>query len=143
MMHCVGCGGKISWDGSGMFSYTCPCDATIFADDTTGRIAIPSSLVLQLHKGEAITHLDDLVGVSDYQSPEKEQLINELRSRGFTWMEECEQCRRDGTLRRYQQHRELNEALKQSMARFRLGELTLEESIEEMTATRKRFEAGG
>lgn len=143
MFHCIGCGGKIPWDGQGLFSYTCPCRATIFVNDESGNLALPCSLVIGVSKGTPLPHLDSLVGTSDYTSPEKERLIAELQDKGSIWMEECPQCRVDGTWERTMRHRERDKALEAVKVRVSLGELTDEEAIQEMMAVDKRFENQG
>ena len=110
MFKCVGCDRSIPWDGEGMFSYTCGCDARIFYDETTGKMAYPASFAINAAGGGQLPHLDGLVGKSDHTSPVKERLIAELRQLGSIWMEECEQCKRDGTLER-QREREKHLAL--------------------------------
>ncbi len=102
MHKCIGCGNPIPWDGISLFSYTCPCGATVFYDEETGRIALPASVAIGISKGLSPRHLDGLVGESDHTSPLKDRLIAGLRKRGFIWMEECEQCQKDGTLKRKQ-----------------------------------------
>ncbi len=103
-MHykCMGCDNTIPWDGTGSFSYTCQCRATVFWDEETGSVTMPGSVVIGMSKGRSLPHLDDLVGNSDFTSPRKEAFINELKVKGFIWMEECEQCKKDGTLKRKQ-----------------------------------------
>ena len=98
--RCIGCDRKIGWDGKGLFSYTCPCGATVFYNEETGRVALPASVAIGISKGKSLPHLGDLVGESNYTSSIKERLIAELREKGFIWMEECEQCRADGALER-------------------------------------------
>jgi len=93
---CIGCDRDIGWDGEGMFSYTCPCGATIFYAEG-GRMAYPFSLIRNLQRNRPLPHLDDLVGESDHSSPIKERMIKELREKGFIWMKECDQCLKDGT----------------------------------------------
>lgn len=110
MYHCIGCGRGIDWDGRSPFSYTCPCGGAIFADET-GNPAFPSSALLGLAKGLRLPHLDDLVGLSGYTSPEKEEMVQQLRAMGFTWMEECKQCRKDGTWARRERSRRLRQRL--------------------------------
>ena len=95
---CIGCDRDIGWDGKGTFSYTCPCGALIFYEVETGKLALPTSFILNAAAGRPLPHLNDLLGESDYTSPLKERVIQELRSRGYIWMEECEQCKKDGTL---------------------------------------------
>ena len=102
MYKCLGCDKSIPWDGSSMFSYTCPCGATVFYNEETDAMSMPMSVVIGLRQGRASPHLADLVGESNHTSPIKEQLIKELQASGFIWMEECEQCKRDGTLKRRQ-----------------------------------------
>jgi len=97
---CIGCDRAIGWDGTRMFSYTCACGAAIFYSEETGHIAMPASVVIGISKGRSLPHLDDLVGESNHTSPFKEELITELRGKGFIWMKECKQCQRDGTLER-------------------------------------------
>lgn len=118
MYKCVGCGRHIPWGGTGLFSYACPCGAAIFYNEETGAIALPASIAIRVSKGQALPHLGDLVGESDYTSSTKERLIAELRERGFIWMEECEQCQKDGTLKRKQdqeKYRAVQEADRISM----------------------------
>jgi len=112
---CIGCDREIPWDGEGMFSYTCVCGSRIFYRVETESIAMPAPLVLSLAAGRPRAHFDDLVGESDFTSPLKERLIEELRSRGVTWMEECDQCKKDGTLKR-RQEREKYLALREAEA---------------------------
>ena len=102
MIRCIGCNNPIPWDGKSTFSYTCSCGATIFINEDTGGLTMPGSVALGMVKGKNLPHLDDLVGNSDFTSPRKEQLITELRGRCFIWMNECEQCKKDGTLKRYE-----------------------------------------
>ena len=120
MYKCIGCDSQIAWDGTGLFSYTCPCGATIFYNEETEHIALPASVVIGLSKGQNLPHLGDLVGESDYTSPIKEKLIAELREKGFTLMEECEQCQKDGTLKR-KQERENHLALMEAERLIRMG----------------------
>lgn len=102
---CLGCDRYIGWDGTGAFSYTCRCGATIFYNDETGAMAFPLSMLRNMSEGTPLPHLNDLVGEANHISPLtlKESVIKELRSKGFIWMEECEQCRKDGTLARKQE----------------------------------------
>jgi len=100
---CVGCDKTTGWDGIGAFSYTCLCGATILYNDETGNLAPTYSFVRNPQAGIPLPHLNDLVGESTHTSSTKEQLIKELRDRGYIWMEECEQCQRDGTLKRKQE----------------------------------------
>lgn len=102
MYKCLGCDKAIPWDGKCLLSYTCSCGATIFYNEDTQALAPPFSLIRSLQAGTALPHLNDLVGESSHTSPPKEQIISELRSKGFIWMEECEQCKNDGTLKRKQ-----------------------------------------
>lgn len=103
MKKCIGCDREIDWDGIGMFSYTCPCGATIFYDEETEHLFFPLLLARSLQLGSSLPHLNDLVGGSNNTSPIKEQLVKELREKGFIWIEECEQCRKDGTLKSRQE----------------------------------------
>jgi len=91
-IKCVGCDTQIPWDGTGILSYTCPCGATIFYDET-GRWFLPARLIMALAEGRELPHLDYLVGESDHTSFIKEKLIEELREKGAIWVKECEQCR--------------------------------------------------
>jgi len=117
---CLGCDRDIGWDGEGMFSYTCICGSRIFYQAETLSIALPFSLVLSLVAHRQGSHLNYLVGESDFTSPLKERLIEALRSRGFLWMEECDQCKRDGTLKR-KQEREKYLAVREAEALVRQG----------------------
>ena len=103
MFKCIGCDAQIPWDGTGLFCYTCPCGATVFYNEEIGKITVPASAAIALGRGRSLPHLGYLVGESGYTSPIKEKLIAELREKGFIWMEECEQCQRDGTLKRKQE----------------------------------------
>lgn len=102
MYTCVGCNSPIPWDGTGLFSYTCRCGATIFWNEETGQVALSASVIIGISKGQTLPHLDDLVGNSNFTSPKKTGVSNELAQKGFIWMRECEQCRTDGTLARRQ-----------------------------------------
>ncbi len=103
---CIGCDKDISWDGIGLFSYTCSCGATIFYNEEFALATMPASAVIDILRGLALPHLGDLVGESDYTSPFKEGIIAMLREKGFIWMEECEDCQKDGTLKRKQDREE-------------------------------------
>lgn len=100
MYKCLGCDTYIGWNGKELFSYTCPCGATILYDEETEQIAMPASVIIGISKGRALPHLDDLLGESDFTSPLKERITAELREKGFIWMRECDQCQKDGTLER-------------------------------------------
>lgn len=102
MYKCIGCDSQIAWDGTGLFSYTCSCGATIFYDEETKGLSLPGSVAIGIIKGRNLPHLGNLVGESNYTSPVKERVISELREKGFVWMEECKQCQKDGTLERKQ-----------------------------------------
>lgn len=102
MYRCIGCDRSIPWDGTGMFSYTCMCGATIFWNEETGQMSMPLSVARDIAHGYSLPHLGDLVGSSDFTSPQKTGVINELVSKGFIWMRECEQCKADGTLKRHE-----------------------------------------
>ncbi len=102
MYKCIGCDNQIPWDGTGLFSYTCRCGASIFYNEEDAQLALPASVAIGISKGRSLPHLGDLVGESDYTSPLKESYIALLREKGFIWMEECEQCQKDGTLKREQ-----------------------------------------
>lgn len=102
MYKCLGCDKSNPWDGKGAFAYTCPCGAAIFYEEDTQALALPFSLIRSLQAGTALPHLNDLVGESSHTSPFKEQIVSDLRSKGFIRMEECEQCKNDGTLKRKQ-----------------------------------------
>jgi len=100
MFRCIGCDREIGWDGNGAFSYTCPCGSRVFYHKLTEQLALPASLVLALHEGRELPHLDGLVGTSNFTSVLKERFIAELQGKGAIWMEDCEQCQNDGTLER-------------------------------------------
>lgn len=109
---CVGCDRDIGWDGKGTLCLTCVCGShTFYGGD--GTLVLPHSLISALYYGSMIPHLDYLVGESDHTSPIKERLITELREKGAVWMEECEQCQKDGTLAR-RQEREKHLALREA-----------------------------
>ena len=99
MYKCVGCNAQIPWDGETLFSYTCGCGSTMFYDEEDGTLSMPCTVARRIIiGGEMLPHLDDLVGESDYVSPKKTEIISMLREKGFIWMRECEQCKKDGTL---------------------------------------------
>jgi len=107
MFHCIGCGKEISWHGKGLLSYTCLCGATTFISDGIVLPILPLSPHRALSHGLTPPHLDNLVGNSEWTSPEKEALIAALRVKGAIWMKECEQCQQDGTLERHRKRLEL------------------------------------
>ena len=90
--HCIGCGRSIPWDGKGLFSYTCGCGATIFANDEHIP-ALPASLVLAIHAGRKPAHIDYYLGISNYASAEKQWMYEELKKHGAVWSWECEECK--------------------------------------------------
>ncbi len=100
---CLGCDRDIGWDGKGPFSYTCVCGAKVFYRVEPMSMAFPGSLVLSFTARRQLPHLNDLVGESAFTSPLKERMIEEFRSKGIIWMEECDQCKKDGTLARKQE----------------------------------------
>lgn len=100
MYKCIGCDSTIGWDGMGSFCYTCPCGATIFCNEDTGQVTMPASVLIGISMGKTTPHLGDLIGESNHTSEIKDRLLSELREKGFIWMEECEQCQKDGTLER-------------------------------------------
>lgn len=92
VFHCVGCGGSIPWDGTGLFSYTCSCGATLFADQSH-RLSFPASLIMAIHEKRKIPHIDYYLGFSNYISEEKQACYEELRKLGAIWSWECSQCK--------------------------------------------------
>jgi hypothetical protein len=91
--YCVGCGKPIPWDGKGLFAYTCPCGATLFADEN-GKFAWPASLIKAIFEHGEPPHIDYYLGRSNYDSPEKQKAIEFLRRLGARWSWECNECRR-------------------------------------------------
>lgn len=89
--HCVGCGSRISWNGKGVFAYTCPCGATLFADEK--GISLPASLIIFLKEGKKLPHLDYYLGISNYVSVEKQRAYEELQKLGCTWSWNCPKCK--------------------------------------------------
>ena len=118
--QCLGCGRDIAWDGVGTFSYTCTCGARVFYETETRKLALPASFILNAAVGPRLPHLNGLVGESDYTSPVKEQLIKDLRAKGYIWMEECGQCKKDGTLQK-KLEREKHLALREAERILRQG----------------------
>lgn len=102
--------------------------------DETGAPAFPASVLLGMARGLRLPHLDDLVGTSNYTSPEKEEMVRQLQAKGFIWMQDCAQCRNDGTWARRERMKELDQRLADIRARVALGELTVEEGIEDLHA---------
>jgi hypothetical protein len=98
--RCVGCDAEIGWNGEGTLCYTCRCDGHIFYNTETGQLVLPSSLIIAIHEKRDLSHLDYLIGKSDFTSPLKERLIEELKSLGAIWMKDCPQCLSDGTYQR-------------------------------------------
>lgn len=92
-MKCLGCDSAIPWDGKSAFCYTCPCGATIFYDEKKGLFP-PASLVIGLHKGRELPHIDYYIGKSSYWSPLKQQMYEFLRSEGSIWSWECNKCKK-------------------------------------------------
>lgn len=90
--HCCGCGRPIPWDGTGLFSYTCRCGATIFADQNH-KPAFPASLIIAIHEKREIPHIDYYLGFSNYVSVEKQALYEEFRKLGCLWSWECSRCK--------------------------------------------------
>lgn len=141
VFRCVGCNAIIPWDGKKSFAYTCACGATILRDDETGQHAYPASVLIQMLRGEQspTPHLDDLVGNSDYTSPEKDALIAELRNRGFIWMDECVQCRLDGTWERHQRRLGYDKATMEVHNRAIAEGWDMEETIRRLKEVDKEF----
>ena len=90
--HCVGCGRDIGWNGEGIFCYTCPCGATLFAKKNH-QFAFPASLIIALHEGRELPHIDYYLGFSNHVSEEKEEAYKFLREHGAIWSWECPQCK--------------------------------------------------
>jgi len=90
--HCVGCGRPIPWDGRGTFAFTCPCGATIFADDEHVP-SLPASLIHSVALGRRPAHIDYYLGISNYISAEKQKIYEELRALGAIWSWECKECK--------------------------------------------------
>ena len=101
--RCIGCDHQIPWDGKGLFFYTCACRSAIFYNEESRQVSLPASVAIGISLGSSVPHLDDLVGSSSYTSPAKEELIAKLKVMGFIWMRECEQCQKDGTLKKRQE----------------------------------------
>ena len=138
MFKCIGCDSSINWDGEILFSYTCPCGATIFyREGDEGRISLPASVALGISKGRALPHLEDLVGESEHSSPYKEAMINELVSRGFTWMKDCEQCAKDGTLKRYEDRRSRDKRREEVRQQAKEEDWDIEKTIQELVKADK------
>lgn len=100
MYKCVGCNQKISWDGIGIFSYTCQCGGHAFINEETKHLSLPTSVMLALHDHRELPHLDYIIGVSDYTSKIKDSLIDQMKSEGAVWMKDCKKCLTDGTYQR-------------------------------------------
>jgi hypothetical protein len=103
LYKCIGCDNIIPWDGKTVFSYTCGCGATIFYNEDDGKLTMPASVVINISRGIAKPHLNDLVGEADCSTPIKIKVIQDLVDKGFIWKEECAQCKADGTLKRHQE----------------------------------------
>lgn len=93
--HCVGCGTPIGWDGKSLLAYTCHCRGTIFAS-SEGKIAPPASLLLSIATGKELPHIDYYLGISNYNSTEKEAIYKILSEKGAVWSWDCtdEKCRK-------------------------------------------------
>ncbi len=149
MFHCVGCGTGIPWDGHSLFAYTCGCGSTTFVNDETGIpafMAFTASVSIAVAKAmcgldtRPAIHLDYIVGNSDYTSPEKDKIINDLKQAGFIWMADCEDCKKSGVLERALFWKKIAQHREGVLARVKLGELTIEESIREMVEFQKSLE---
>ena len=92
IIHCVGCGTIIPWDGTGTFAYTCRCGGTLFAD-SAGTLYPPASLVLTLAGKRELPHIDYYLGISNYVSIEKQRIYEEFRKLGAKWSWECDICK--------------------------------------------------
>lgn len=109
---CVGCDGTIPWDGKGTLCYTCPCGATLFYEAETLKPLMPASLIRAIYYLQQLgikpegPHLDYYLGDSNYTSEFKDSITKQLLEIGFIWMEDCEQCKKDGTLERKQKREE-------------------------------------
>jgi len=94
-MRCLGCNREISWDGRGIFAYTCPCGARVFYDETNPKqIYYPVSLAISLLRGHPLPHIDYYLGKSSFWSHLKQQFYEFLRSKGAIWSWECPECRK-------------------------------------------------
>ncbi len=78
----------------------------MFYETETLRLAMPASLVAAIQtlrctgvKPE-FPHIDYYLGESNHTSDVKVVVAKVLMEIGFTWMEDCEQCQKDGTLER-------------------------------------------
>jgi len=100
LVKCVGCDKEIDMAPQSLLCYTCPCGSIVFYREDMGVFTffLPCSLIMAVATGSPIAHLHCLVGESSYTSEVKERLIAQLRERGSISIEECEQCKTDGTL---------------------------------------------
>ena len=108
---------------SGKYSWHCRVAITSWVvdyDEETGQLALPASVTIGIIERRGLPHLDDLVGESDHTSQIKEKFIAELQKRDFMWMKDCEQCQKDGTLKR-KQERENYFALMEAERIIRMG----------------------
>mgnify|MGYP001574488052 CR=1 FL=1 len=137
MYRCIGCNARIPWDGTGLFSFTCQCGATIFLNDETGQTAMPSSVIIGVSKGKNLPHLNDLVGNSDFTSVGKQKLISQLRGSGLIWMRECEQCREDGTLEHYESRLRWEQLRRQICEQAHVEGWSIEKTIQELVKADK------
>lgn len=110
--RCIGCNKTIPWDGRGTLCYTCLCGATLFYEVETLKPVMPASLIDAINTLQELgvkpesPHIDYYLGESNHTSGIRDLFIKVLLEMGFIWMEDCEQCQKDGTLERKQKREE-------------------------------------
>ena len=91
----------------------------------------------------ALPHLNDLVGESNYTSDRKTDVVRVLRDKGFIWMKECEQCKKNGTLARYEARLARNNRHREIQERGEREGWGIERTIEELVKTDKEDTSDG
>lgn len=101
--HCVGCGRIIPWNGRGVFAYTCPCGARLFAGPK--GYSLPASLIFGVPNGKELPHIDYYLGISDFVSAEKTKALEELKKAGCIWSWDCPKCKDETLFLRWNERR--------------------------------------
>jgi len=84
--HCVGCGKPFRKN-------PCLCRSMLFAEDNPKvSTAFRMREYLAGQTQNQIKHIDNYVGVSDYTSVEKDEVVLLLKYKGATWSWNCKNC---------------------------------------------------
>ena len=98
----------------------------MFYNVETLKLVMPASLISAIHKARTTgvrpktPHIGYYLGESNHTSEIKDSVTKQLLEIGFIWMEDCEQCKEDGTLAR-KQEKVKHLAIKEAEAIVRQG----------------------